>query len=314
MNGQQTHLIWSAWLLQQCLEWGAALGLFFLVPWAHYQSSVAPRLEQIETLRTQLDQEMRRLQKQNWERDWEVWAGKAMVQVQAAVQTTRERLEGHEPAYDLVLTGLMPDRTHSTTITAPIDPEKISKKTPPVSDPPGTSQSQPVASRYVPLHTPVEDKNDTTKAAGLKHGVLLHLPHTGPEDILWTAVNEFYGVPYRFGGQDRFGMDCSALIQAVFARLHIDLPRTAQTQFDSRLGVYIGLDDLQPGDLVFFHTRPTPYVSHVGIYLGENEFLHAPRSGRRVEITALNEFYRSRFIAAKRLLADPFFNYKEGKI
>jgi len=91
----------------------------------------------------------------------------------------------------------------------------------------------------------------------------------------------------------------------------VGLPRTAQEQFDSHLGVYVGLGDLRPGDLVFFHTRTHPFISHVGIYLGKDEFLHAPRSGRRVEIALLRGFYRKRFVAGKRILGDPFADFRE---
>jgi cell wall-associated NlpC family hydrolase len=136
--------------------------------------------------------------------------------------------------------------------------------------------------------------------------ILLRVPGVGPEDVMWTAVDEFYAAPYLYGGEDRFGVDCSALVQEVFARLGVGLPRTAQEQFDSPLGVYVGWGDLRPGDLVFFHTRTHPFISHVGIYLGKDEFLHAPRSGRRVEKAPLSGFYRKRFVAGKRILSDPF--------
>ena len=144
-------------------------------------------------------------------------------------------------------------------------------------------------------------------------GRLVRLDGVGPEDVVWTAVNRYYSAPYRFGGESVLGIDCSALVQGVFADLGVELPRTAQGQFDARIGAYVGAEDLRPGDLVFFHTRRKPYVSHVGIYLGQDEFLHAPRTGRRVEIAAFTGYYRQRFIAGKRVLADPFAAYNATK-
>lgn len=137
-------------------------------------------------------------------------------------------------------------------------------------------------------------------------GPLVRLANAGPEDVVWTAIDRYFHAPYRYGGEDVFGIDCSALVQGTFAQLGIDLPRTAQGQFDAALGVYVGLSDLRPGDLLFFHTRRKPYVSHVGIYVGNDTFLHAPRRGRRVEIAPLSAYYRQRFVAGKRILADPF--------
>ena len=139
-----------------------------------------------------------------------------------------------------------------------------------------------------------------------KDHILLRVQGVGPDDVVWTALNDFYASPYLWGGNTNMGVDCSGLVKQVFHQVGVSLPRTAQTQFDSRLGVYVGLNNLKPGDLVFFHTRSKPYVSHVGIYIGNNEFVHAPRTGRRVEITPLTGYYRKRFIAGKRVIADPF--------
>ena len=95
----------------------------------------------------------------------------------------------------------------------------------------------------------------------------------------------FLGAPYRLGGAEPAGMDCSGLVSLVFSRAGVATPRTALTQQQAALR--IELDELQPGDVVFFRL-PDP---HVGVYLGASEFIHAPGSGRTVTIARLDEPY-----------------------
>lgn len=114
----------------------------------------------------------------------------------------------------------------------------------------------------------------------------------------------YLGVRYRRGGTSReTGLDCSGLVQNVFrSALGLDLPRTASDM--ARLGLKVGRDELQPGDLVFFNTTRRAN-SHVGIYVGDGQFLHAPASGGVVRIETMNQrYWRSRFNGARRLVAD----------
>ena len=111
------------------------------------------------------------------------------------------------------------------------------------------------------------------------------------------------GVRYRFGGTSpETGLDCSGLVRNVFkTTIGLELPRT--TGDIARVGDKIERAELQPGDLVFFNTRRRPF-SHVGLYVGDGQFLHAPSSGGEVRVEDMNkQYWRTRFNGARRLLA-----------
>jgi len=121
------------------------------------------------------------------------------------------------------------------------------------------------------------------------------------QDLASTAL-DLIGIRYKWGGNTpETGLDCSGLVRYVFQQVTgVTLPRTAKDM--SRLGTEVAVTDLQPGDLVFFNTRRFAF-SHVGIYLGDDRFIHAPRSGAEVEIAELdNSYWRQHFNGARRLV------------
>lgn len=118
---------------------------------------------------------------------------------------------------------------------------------------------------------------------------------------LALAALAHVGVPYRYGGASPDeGFDCSGLVQYVYSRgVGVSLPR--HTAALAAIGAPVAADALEPGDLVFFDTLRRPY-SHVGIYLGDQRFIHAPTTGGHVELADLRgRYWQSRFNGARRL-------------
>lgn len=110
-----------------------------------------------------------------------------------------------------------------------------------------------------------------------------------------------YDTPYLYGGKSRDnGFDCSGFVQYVFQNsLGLQLPRTSAEM--SRIGTPLASDQLKPGDLVFFNTSHSPN-SHVGIYIGGNRFVHAPKTGRAIAITSLkNRYWNEHYSGARRI-------------
>ncbi|MGC9167601.1 MAG: LysM peptidoglycan-binding domain-containing protein [Desulfurella sp.] len=122
----------------------------------------------------------------------------------------------------------------------------------------------------------------------------------------------FVGTPYQWGGTNlETGVDCSGFVQDVFAKFHIDLPRTSSEQFN--VGKPVSLSDIKPGDLLFFQTYPGTYPSHVGIYIGDDKFISALNQNTGVVISPLDGYFLKRFVGARRVLpSNQKFNDNTG--
>jgi cell wall-associated NlpC family hydrolase len=117
---------------------------------------------------------------------------------------------------------------------------------------------------------------------------------------LVEAGFQMIGVRYRYsGGSEKTGFDCSGLVKSLFSKFNIDLPRSSREQY--KQGEKVDRDKLEVGDLVFFSsggTRPT----HVGIYIGNDRFLHAARKARQVMVSDLGKlWYTMRYLGARRI-------------
>jgi peptidoglycan DL-endopeptidase CwlO len=104
----------------------------------------------------------------------------------------------------------------------------------------------------------------------------------------------YLGVPYVWGGSTPRGFDCSGLVAYVFAQIGVSLPHSSYSQFG--MGTAVSISQLQPGDLVFFTG-----ASHVGIYIGGGQFIHAPHTGDVVKISSLSGYYSSNFAGGRRI-------------
>jgi len=148
--------------------------------------------------------------------------------------------------------------------------------------------------------TKLKEKDaEDLSAMQLKYAVLLN---TQAEEVrnkkMFEFIDQWYGTPYRLGGTTKKGIDCSAFSQFLFASVYgSSIPRTAREQYN--LTDRISRTQLKEGDLLFFNTRGG--VSHVGIYLQNNKFVHASTSGGVMISDIFEEYWARKFVGVGRL-------------
>lgn len=128
-------------------------------------------------------------------------------------------------------------------------------------------------------------------------------PRTGAlANPLIQVALDLRGTPYRNGGSDPSGFDCSGFVQWVFNAVGLKLPREVRDQFG--VGEKVDRDEVQPGDLIFFETV-SKGASHVGLAIGGDQFVHAPSSTGVVRVEKLTiSYWASRFVGARRLASE----------
>jgi cell wall-associated NlpC family hydrolase len=132
--------------------------------------------------------------------------------------------------------------------------------------------------------------------------------HVG-RTVVATATS-MIGAPYRYGARGPHAFDCSGLVHYSYRAAGVEVPRTSAQQYGAATPVRIA--DARPGDLLFF--RFTRKVSHVGIYLGDRRFVHAPSSGGNVSVESLEQaHYRERFVGAGRIYQGSGVAAAEGR-
>lgn len=121
-----------------------------------------------------------------------------------------------------------------------------------------------------------------------------------PKSDIVTLAKQYLGVPYQYGGSTPTGFDCSGYISFVFHQIGKELPRTADQQ--ATVGIQVNIDDLQPGDIVFFATTDEPTISHSGLYIGDRMFIHASSAAKKIIISNLDEpYWRNSFRGARQV-------------
>jgi len=146
---------------------------------------------------------------------------------------------------------------------------------------------------------PAAETPDAPATVQSKAGRLLR----ASEELIMHALN-LVGVRYRYGGADpESGLDCSGFVQHVFKQaIGLALPHNAYSI--SLQGRRIPQSDLKPGDVVFFNTLKRAY-SHIGIYIGDNRFIHAGRMNQQIEVAQFDKYWIKRFDGARRLIEHP---------
>ena len=148
-----------------------------------------------------------------------------------------------------------------------------------------------------------EEMAGTSQAGGEKGEPVASNPlgtwnNSEERSLLVRVVKTFLGVPYKLGGSTLRGIDCSAFVKKIYEIFNIELPRTTREQFS--IGKKVGMAQLEEGDLVFFRRRGNS--SHVGIYIGDNQFVHASSYNREVKIDHLDApYYSKRFLRGVRV-------------
>jgi len=147
----------------------------------------------------------------------------------------------------------------------------------------------------------LRDKGIVPTAAAVDSNTTLNRARDVASEMVMSAMN-FLGVPYRRGGSSADeGFDCSGFTRHVFEHsLGLLLPRRADQQAQDSSLAKVHREELRPGDLVFFNTMRRAF-SHVGIYVGDGKFIHAPRAGGEVRIEDMRQAYwAKRFNGARR--------------
>ena len=159
-------------------------------------------------------------------------------------------------------------------------------------------EEEPVELEETSGETHEEGEDERQEASATASG---SWKNPGERSLFIRVVRTFLGVPYRLGGSTLRGIDCSAFVKKIYEIFNIELPRTTWEQF--RIGKRIGKEELEEGDLVFFRgINRRASNRHVGIYIGNNEFIHASSRKREVRVDNLGSpYFNARFINGVRV-------------
>jgi cell wall-associated NlpC family hydrolase len=206
-----------------------------------------------------------------------------------------------ENPFKKIITKLTPTKPSTPYVNVPIQPTATVTPNPP--EKPSIGQD---TLPYLVINKPVDvvpiciekptDKEVNVATKEPKKSLFENL--ASKKDKLLAKAKEFLGTPYGFG-RDDYVTDCSGFTQQVFRQFGVTLPRSAAEQ--ARLGTEVDAKDLQIGDLLFYHTYKNE-PSHVAIYAGEGQIIHASYKSKKVQYDTIDKgYYKDRFMYAKRL-------------
>ena len=133
------------------------------------------------------------------------------------------------------------------------------------------------------------------------HGLFVLDKENHPKGDVVTLAKQYLGVPYRYGGSTPAGFDCSGYMLFLFHQFGKELPRTADQQ--ATVGCKVDIDNLRPGNIVFFATTDEPTISHTGLYIGDHMFIHASSTAKKVIISNLDgPYWQNSFRGARQII------------
>jgi len=151
-----------------------------------------------------------------------------------------------------------------------------------------------------PAHSGVPTKNEVAILDDEETRMLSKWDNPNEQQLLVKVALAFLDAPYRLGGSSVRGIDCSGFVKKVYSLFGINLPRTAAEQ--SHVGLEVAKSNLTEGDLIFFNEKSR--IGHVGIYIGENKFVHAASTNKGVRVDSLDSsYYKKHYKRAVRLKA-----------
>ena len=149
-------------------------------------------------------------------------------------------------------------------------------------------------------------KNSSFKSEMLSDEILstINLKNIpGGRGKILSESKKYIGIPYSFGSKDpSTGFDCSGYVSYVYKKaIDHSLPAGSKSQFSQGGGLLVNYDQLKPGDLMFFSHNGLE-IQHVGIYIYDNQFIHAPSTGRRISIDEVSRYWKQKFVKGKSFL------------
>ena len=165
-----------------------------------------------------------------------------------------------------------------------------------------SSTSQPLSSSNVEDEHAIPPTNITLDEAESIINKLSNVTESNSKkEKFLIEIVSYLNTPYRYGGESRNGIDCSAFTQTVYNNsLNVSIPRTAREQYKA-WKIFMSKDDLKFGDLIYFNTSKRYFPGHVGIYLDDNLFAHASSSKGVIVSSLENNYYSSKFVGANRI-------------